>query len=71
MSVSCRPSAKNSTAHSLLPSTSGKRRGRIEKAIRHGSDARGDPVDCEVYGDTVWILTIVHTKCQWPPLRQD
>lgn len=23
----------------------------------------------EVAGDTVWILTIIHTKRQWPPLR--
>ncbi len=23
----------------------------------------------EIYGDTIWILTIVHTKRQWPPLR--
>ncbi len=23
----------------------------------------------EIYGDTIWVLTIVHTKRQWPPLR--
>lgn len=23
----------------------------------------------EIYGDTIWILTLVHTKRQWPPLR--
>lgn len=23
----------------------------------------------EIYGDTVWILTVIHTKRQWPPLR--
>lgn len=23
----------------------------------------------EIYGNSIWILTIVHTKRQWPPLR--
>ena len=23
----------------------------------------------EIYGDTVWILTVIHTKRQWPVLR--
>lgn len=23
----------------------------------------------EIYGDTIWVLTIIHTKRQWPPLR--
>jgi mRNA-degrading endonuclease RelE of RelBE toxin-antitoxin system len=23
----------------------------------------------EIDGDTIWILTLVHTKRQWPPLR--
>ena len=23
----------------------------------------------EIFGDTVWILTIIHSKRQWPPLR--
>lgn len=23
----------------------------------------------EIYGDTIWVLAIVHTKRQWPPLR--
>lgn len=23
----------------------------------------------EIYGDTVWVLTVIHTKRQWPPLR--
>lgn len=23
----------------------------------------------EIYGDAIWILAIVHTKRQWPPLR--
>lgn len=23
----------------------------------------------EIYGDTIWVLIIVHTKRQWPPLR--
>ncbi|QJR02767.1 type II toxin-antitoxin system RelE/ParE family toxin [Sphingobium yanoikuyae] len=23
----------------------------------------------EIYGDTIWILTVIHTKRQWPPLR--
>lgn len=23
----------------------------------------------EIYGDTIWVLTIIHTKRQWPLLR--
>ena len=23
----------------------------------------------EIHGDIVWILTVIHTKRQWPPLR--
>ena len=23
----------------------------------------------EIYGDTIWVLTIIHTKRLWPPLR--
>ena len=23
----------------------------------------------EIYGDTVWVLTVIHSKRQWPPLR--
>jgi toxin ParE1/3/4 len=25
----------------------------------------------EITGDTVWILTLVHTARQWPPVRDD
>ncbi len=24
----------------------------------------------EIYGETVWILAIIHTKRQWPPLAR-
>lgn len=23
----------------------------------------------EIYGDTVWVLAVIHTKRQWPPMR--